>query len=138
MVRPLTLLPDDYEYMKWSRNLPIVLILLGRTPGVSMDEIIERIERDRDDLLAALGKAGVRLGDALAGAAFLQEAREYSCVDYRTGPSAPRKAVHAAFSAAPPPQRKWRVKKTGNWQHATVKGIQHLPIFLNLSVPLSQ
>jgi hypothetical protein len=81
-----------------------VLILLGRTPGVSMDEIIERIERDRGDLLAALGKAGVRLGDALAGAAFLQEAREYSCVDYRTEPSAPS-------------------KKTGNWQHATVKGI---------------
>lgn len=76
----------------------------GRAPGISMNEITEGIERDRDELLAALRKAGVRLGDDQAGAALLQEAREYFWVDYRTGPSAPWKSVHAAFGTTPPPE----------------------------------
>jgi transglutaminase-like putative cysteine protease len=76
----------------------------GRTPGISMDEITDGIARDRDDLLAALGKAGIRLGDGQASAALLQEAREYYWVDYRSGPSAPWKSVHVVFGATPPPE----------------------------------
>lgn len=75
----------------------------GRVPRFTMDNVVEAIERDRDDLLAALGDADVVLGTADAADSVVAEAREYFWVDYRLGPSEPWSSVHPAFGAAKAP-----------------------------------
>jgi len=75
----------------------------GRVPRFTMEHVVQAIERDRDDLLAALKKAGIRLGTDDAAGKIVAEAREYFWVDYRLGPSTPWMSVHPAFGKAAAP-----------------------------------
>jgi len=76
---------------------------LDETPRLPKSVVLQRIERDRQDLTAALRRAGVRLGADESRQQLLNEVARYQWVDFRLGPSSPWQSVHPAFggNAAP-------------------------------------
>ncbi len=86
----------------------------GREAKFSMEDVIAGINQDRDEILAALGSAGIKLGSDDEDTAIISEAEHYYWVSYREGPSQPWTASHPAFGKAENPDVEIKETYEGN------------------------
>lgn len=86
----------------------------GREPKFTMQDVIVGINQDRDELLAALGSAGIKLGSDDKNVAIINEAEHYYWVSFREGPSQPWVAAHPAFGKAEHPEVEIQETYSGN------------------------